>query len=303
MLDIAARNEANQFQSSEFRELIMARSKIQQAQNKVRVLETTKDPSDKEGKRTLAQVNQKEYDKAIQALSEAAQTFSLAIKKAEDKRDALAVGLLDIAGMHDKTNIQRGFDEQANLQAKIDSGGYTKKQNEDMKREIRSINSEIKKSQRELLRNAEMRSKVAKDGLEKQASLQDQLSLIRQIEDHNRATLDKIEGNTRERERNDLTGEGRARRRNEEKERRVENQKLENRIRQQENAAKRDAEKGWALDANGELVPTKGIASEALSRRQRERLQEYLQKKRLEEENKRLGKQEDNVEKQINTNI
>jgi len=40
-----------------------------------------------------------------------------------------------------------------------------------------------------------------------------------------------------------------------------------------------------------------------LSRRQRERLQEYLQRKRLENEQKKLGKQEDNVQKQIKNNL
>lgn len=48
---------------------------------------------------------------------------------------------------------------------------------------------------------------------------------------------------------------------------------------------------------------TRGIASGNLSRRQKERLQEYLQRKRLEDEQKKLGKQEDNVQKQIKNNL
>lgn len=48
---------------------------------------------------------------------------------------------------------------------------------------------------------------------------------------------------------------------------------------------------------------TRGIASGNLSRRQKERLQEYLQRKRLEAEQKKLGKQEDNVQKQIKNNL
>ena len=48
---------------------------------------------------------------------------------------------------------------------------------------------------------------------------------------------------------------------------------------------------------------TRGIASGELSRRQRERLQEYLQRKRLENEQKKLGKQEDNVQRQIKNNL
>ena len=50
-------------------------------------------------------------------------------------------------------------------------------------------------------------------------------------------------------------------------------------------------------------MKTRGIASGTLSRRQRERLQEYLQRKRLENEQKKLGKQEDNVQKQIKNNL
>lgn len=50
-------------------------------------------------------------------------------------------------------------------------------------------------------------------------------------------------------------------------------------------------------------MKTRGIASGTLSRRQRERLQEYLQRKRLEDEQKKLGKQEDNVQKQIKNNL
>ena len=193
--------------------------------------------------------------------------------------------------------MARGREEQSELLSKMQSGEYTRSQVDAMKREFNSIQTILQRAQKDLLRAAEARAKLSKDGIEKQAALADQLDMIRQIEDNNKDTLRNIESNTRQRERNDLTGEGRKRRRNEEKDRNEENQRLERRIRAQDRAAQRDADKGWGLDANGNLVKTRGIASGNLSRRQKERLQEYLQRKRLENEQKKLGKQEDNVQK------
>ena len=106
-----------------------------------------------------------------------------------------------------------------------------------MKREFNSMQTILQRAQKDLLRAAEARAKLSKDGIEKQAALADQLDMIRQIEDNNKDTLRNIESNTRQRERNDLTGEGRKRRRNEEKDRNEENQRLERRIRAQDRAA------------------------------------------------------------------
>ena len=112
---------------------------------------------------------------------------------------------------------------------------------EKMKEEMNRWSKQTEKVEAFMLKVAQERTKNAKEGLDKQEALKDELELIRQIQDKNHAALEAIEGNTRERERNDLTGAGRKARRNAEHDAEVENKKLEGRIRAQEKAARRDA--------------------------------------------------------------
>ena len=96
---------------------------------------------------------------------------------------------------------------------------------------MRKIESFIRDVEKDLLRMAEVRTSKAKDGLEKQAAIKSELELIREISDRNHDALKAIEDNTREKARQELTGEGRKNARNQAKDAAVENAKVNNRIR------------------------------------------------------------------------
>lgn len=57
------------------------------------------------------------------------------------------------------------------------------------------------------------------------------------------------------------------------------------------------------MDADGNLVKTRGIASGELSKSQKERLRDYLQRKRLENRQKGLDKKEAGAEKKVQTSL
>lgn len=57
------------------------------------------------------------------------------------------------------------------------------------------------------------------------------------------------------------------------------------------------------MDADGNLVKTRGIASGELSKSQKERLRDYLQRKRLEDRQKGLDKKEAGAERKVQTSL
>lgn len=250
-IESSARKEASKYKNSEFKELVMARAKLQQAQNNISVLENTKDPSDKEGKRTLASSNWKQYEKAKEQLEEAASSLASALQNAQGKVHELGIGIIEITKNLDMQEVQRGDKDSQRFWEKLSSGNYTKEEEKAIRQELEFIRKETNKSLMQMLQVAEDRMKYERDGLGKQAVMQEQLNLIRQIEERNNQALEGLKRDNLERARADLTGEGRSARRNAERDRDLENQKVKRRQEAQDRAAKRDADKGWALGENG----------------------------------------------------
>lgn len=300
-MQLKAKEDAKAYKNPEFQALVMAQSKVAQLEKRLNVLETTVDPHDKQG-RSIKDSNPDEYNKVKDQWKEAFADLQEAHRSATQRRNDLWKGGWDIMNRFEQSEINRSYQELERLAQKMAEQGSKNDGRSQLSKEYQQQTRELKSIEKSIMAMNALRTKKADDGLEKQAAIENELHFIHQIADRTRAAIDQIESNTRRREAGQLTGEGRAAARNAAKEERVENARLNRRIAQQEKAAQRDAQRGWGLDRDGNLVKTRRNA-ETLSRRQQDRLREYLQRRRLEKEGKALDKKAGDIQDTWGKNV